>query len=240
MATTYDPRMDQVLPAPKRPAWRRAALLLLHFGTCVVIASVITTLLFRLDSFLVSQPKVYETTGGRVKLLDFVRVQPQDYVQVKERRLPSKPPPPKRPPPPPRLRVQSDVAVESSALDIDLPDIEVGFGGSGPYLGAWRGPASAGNPNLDGDVIPIVRIAPQYPRQALLEGIEGWVRLEFVINPDGTVADPAVTEAEPPRIFNNSALRAILRWKFKPRIVDGKPVHRRGAQIIEFKLEDNV
>ena len=61
MATTYDPRMDQVLPAPTRNAWRRAALFLLHFGTCIVIASVITLLLFRLDSFLVSQPKTYET-----------------------------------------------------------------------------------------------------------------------------------------------------------------------------------
>jgi len=239
MATTFDPRMDQVLPAPTPSAWRRAALLLLHFGICIVIAAVITVLLFRLDSFLVSQPKTYETSGSRVKLLDFVRVQPDDYVRVKERRLTSKPPPPNRPPPPPRMRVQSDVAVESSTLDIDLPDIEVGFGGSGPYLGVWRGRA-AGDPNPDGDVIPIVRIAPQYPRQALLEGIEGWVRLEFVINPDGTVADPAVTDAEPPRIFNTSAMRAILRWKFKPRIVDGKPVPRRGAQIIEFKLEDNV
>jgi protein TonB len=196
-------------------------------------------LLFRLDSFLVSKPKVYETQGSRVKLLDFVRVEPNDYVQVKERRLPRKPPPAKRPPPPPKVQVQSDVAVETSPLDFDMPNIEVGFGGSGPYLGAWRGPARAG-PNQDGDVIPIVRIAPQYPRQALLEGIEGWVRIEFVINPDGTVADPNIMEAEPPRIFNTSALRAILRWKFKPRIVDGKPVPRRGVQVIEFKLEENV
>jgi protein TonB len=232
--------MDQVLPAPKRPAWRRAALLLVRTGIFIFIAGVITTLLFRFDSYLVSQPKTYETTGGRVKLLDFVRVEPQEYVQVKERRLPAKPPPPKRPPPPPRLRVQTDVAMETSPLDVDLPDIDVGFGGSGPYLGAWRGRRELGGPNPDGDVIPIVRIAPQYPRQALLQGIEGWVRLEFMINPDGTVADPAVVEAEPPRIFNTSALRAILRWKFKPRIVDGRPVPRRGAQIIEFKLEDNV
>lgn len=239
MATTIDPTRDQVLPAPTPSTWRRAALSVIHFGICIVIACAVAVLLFRLDSFLVSQPKTYDTGFNRVKLLEFVRVQPADYVQVKERRLPRKPPPAKRPPPPPKMRVQSDVAVETAPLDFDLPDIEVGFGGSGPYLGAWRGPARAG-PNPDGDVIPIVRIAPQYPRQALLEGIEGWVRLEFVINPDGTVADPSVTEAEPPRIFNTSAMRAILRWKFKPRIVDGKPVSRRGAQVIEFKLEDHV
>ena len=239
MATKIDPTRDQVLPATSPSSWGRAARLAFKFTTCLLLAAVVTTLLFRLDSFLVNQPKHYDTMGSKVKLLDFVRVEPNDYVRVKERRLPRKPPPPKRPPPPPKLQVQTDVAVETSALDIDLPDIEVGFGGSGPYLGVWRGPARAG-PNRDGDVIPIVRIAPQYPRQALLEGIEGWVRLEFIINPDGSVAKPNVQEADPPRIFNTSALRAILRWKFKPRIVDGKAVPRRGQQVIEFKLEDNV
>jgi protein TonB len=239
MATTIVPSRDQVQPATTPSSWRRAVLATLKFTVCLLLASVVTVLLFRLDSLLVNQPKHYDTMGSKVKLLDFVRVEPNDYVRMKERRLPRKPPPTKRPPPPPKVQVKSDVAVETSPLDFDMPDIEVGFGGSGPYLGAWRGPARAG-PNPDGDVIPIVRIAPQYPRQALLEGIEGWVKLEFVINPDGTVAKPSVTEADPPRVFNTSALRAILRWKFKPRIVDGKAVSRRGVQVIEFKLEDHV
>jgi protein TonB len=239
MATTIVPSRDQVQPDITPPSWRRAIQLTLKLTVCLLLATAVTVLLFRLDSLLVSQPKTYDTMGSKVKLLDFVRVEPSDYIRVKERRLPRKPPPTKRPPPPPKVQVQSDVVVETSPLDFDMPDIEVGFGGSGPYLGAWRGPARAG-PNRDGDVIPIVRIAPQYPRQALLEGIEGWVRIEFIINPDGTVAKPSVKEADPPRVFNTSALRAILRWKFKPRIVDGKAVSRRGEQVIEFKLEDHV
>ena len=39
-------------------------------------------------------------------------------------------------------------------------------------------------------------------------------------------------------MFNREALRAILRWKFKPRFIDGKPVDRRGRQVIEFKLDE--
>ena len=70
--------------------------------------------------------------------------------------------------------------------------------------------------------------------------IPGACTRQAEFRPDGTVADPNIMEAEPPRIFNTSALRAILRWKFKPRIVDGKPVPRRGVQVIEFKLEENV
>jgi hypothetical protein len=45
-----------------------------------------------------------------------------------------------------------------------------------------------------------------------------------------------VIAAEPPRIFNREAMRAILRWKFRPRIVDGQPVSREAEQVIEFKI----
>ena len=60
--------------------------------------------------------------------------------------------------------------------------------------------------------------------------------MRFTILPDGSVSDPAVIESDPPRVFNREAMRAILRWKFKPRIVDGQAVSREAEQTIEFKL----
>jgi len=54
----------------------------------------------------------------------------------------------------------------------------------------------------------------------------------------GTVKDPRVIEAEPARIFNREAIRAILKWKFKPRVVDGIAVERRATQIIDFSLDE--
>jgi protein TonB len=104
--------------------------------------------------------------------------------------------------------------------------------GSGPYIGQW----SAGDPTAEGDVIPIVRIDPRWPREALIEGTEGWVEVEFTILADGTVADPVVLQSEPPRLFDSAARAAILRWKFKPRIVDGVAVERRAVQRIDFVL----
>ncbi len=86
--------------------------------------------------------------------------------------------------------------------------------------------------------MPIVRIEPQYPREALLKGIEGWVRLRFIIREDGTVDKPQVVDANPKRLFNRAAMRAILRWKFKPRIVDGQAVSREAEQVIDFKLDN--
>ncbi len=206
------------------------------FTICLIIGCVIAAALFRLDAHLVSQPKRYDTARTSIELLDFVRVTPEDYTRVKERQLPKKPPPPDRPPPPPKLRVNSPDKMQTAPVDAVFPDIEMGFGaGGGPYIGQWRSGQQA---DVDSDVMPIVRIAPQYPREALLKGLEGWVQVEFIINADGTVRDPVVLAAEPPRMFNREALRAILRWKFKPRFIDGKPVDRRGRQVIEFKLDE--
>ena len=81
-----------------------------------------------------------------------------------------------------------------------------------------------------------MRIDPQWPREALIEGTAGGVEFEFTILPDGTVEDPVVIDSEPPRLFDRNARRAILRWKFKPRIVDGQAVSRRATQRIDFVL----
>ena len=108
------------------------------------------------------------------------------------------------------------------------------MGGSGPFLGNW----SAGDPKAEGEAMPIVRINPRYPRRALLEGIEGWVRLEFTILEDGSVKDVIVAESQPAQIFDRSAILAVMKWKFKPRIIDGKPVPRRATSTVEFVMEE--
>jgi protein TonB len=46
-----------------------------------------------------------------------------------------------------------------------------------------------------------------------------------------------VVDSDPPRIFNREAIRAILKWKFKPRVVEGVAVERRATQLIEFNLD---
>ena len=91
----------------------------------------------------------------------------------------------------------------------------------------------------EGDIIPLVVIRPMYPRDAAMKGITGWVKVEFTITEVGTVKDPRVIDAEPPRIFNREALRAILKWKFKPRVVDGIAVERPASQVIDFNLEQD-
>jgi protein TonB len=90
----------------------------------------------------------------------------------------------------------------------------------------------------DRDVIPLVRIAPDYPPRALSRGLEGWVQVQFTITPTGTVKDPIVVNAEPKQIFDDAALKAISRWRYNPRVEGGVAVERVGVQtIIRFQLE---
>jgi protein TonB len=89
---------------------------------------------------------------------------------------------------------------------------------------------------FDGDLIPLQRIPPQYPRDAARAGITGWVIVEVLVNPDGTVRSARVTDAKPKGLFEAAAVQAALRFKFKPKVVDGKPVEQKGSQKIDFNL----
>ena len=181
-------------------------------------------------------------TGGRGQqgaatagqIVDLIRVQEDEIVQTKKRVRPKKPPPPKDPPPPPKLKVSSEAKPQKNPMRLDLPRIDVsGASGGGPFIGRW----DPGDPAAEGEAVPIVRIDPQWPREALMDGTEGFVRCEVLIGPDGSVLDVKVVEAEPGRLFVRNAVRAVRRWKFKPRIVDGVAVERWATTSIVFQLD---
>ncbi|MCF6319962.1 MAG: energy transducer TonB, partial [Proteobacteria bacterium] len=89
----------------------------------------------------------------------------------------------------------------------------------------------------DGEFLPIVKVAPQYPSRASSRGIEGHVLVEFTVSKQGTVLNPVVIEAVPSKIFNKAAINAVLRFKYKPRVIDGVPQDVHGVQNrIVFKL----
>ena len=90
---------------------------------------------------------------------------------------------------------------------------------------------------LEGETVPIVLIDPQWPHEALMNGTEGYVNFEVLIGADGGVIDARVTEAAPGRIFVRNAERAIRRWKFKPRIVNGEAVEFWTRASIVFHLD---
>lgn len=160
------------------------------------------------------------------KLVEFVHVQQDDDIQTKSRK-PNKPPvAPKEPPKPEMAKPDfnaADNAMEMGALDIGA-DLSVDAG-----LGGGSG---------DGEYLPIVKVAPQYPRRAAQKGIEGYVVVEFTVSKLGTVTNPKVIEANPPNIFNRAAISAAKKFKYKPKMEGGKAIEVNGIRnIIRFELD---
>ena len=198
-------------------------------------AIALTLFMFSIMQALVSNDGIFEKPNREASYLNFIRLNNQESeLNTKDRRLPEPPPPPEEAPETPEFSAQIESV--SANLSMNLPTIGIPINsGEGPYLGALaQGNGLAG---FDTDVIPVVRVQPAYPRRAKQAGIEGYVTMEVLIRADGTVTRARVMESDPPRLFDEAALRAIERWKFRPKIVDGTPVEQRAKQTIEFTLQ---
>ena len=198
--------------------------MLVRYAFGVVLGAVVTFLLFMLMQAVIANPEAATDTGVKGRIVDFVRVQEDQEVQVKKRKPP--PPPPVDEPPPsmPKPTLDSNVSV---GMEIGLVNVEIDVDVSGTGYSS------------DGEYLPIVKVAPIYPRRAQSRGIEGYVLLEFTVTTTGSVRDPSVIDAKPPGVFDRSAINAALKFKYKPKVVDGEPIEVAGVRnLITFQLED--
>lgn len=98
----------------------------------------------------------------------------------------------------------------------------------------------AGLQASDGEYLPIVKVAPQYPRRALTRGIEGYVIIQYTVTKQGTTRDGIVVEAQPEKIFDKAALKSASRYKYKPRVINGRAVEVPGVRTrITFKIDND-
>ena len=138
---------------------------------------------------------------------------------------------PKPNPKQPKMNMDSGNAGDGAAVDIGAPQIASDV--------SLRGGLGLGAAPSDRELTPVVRVTPIYPPRAQEKGVEGWVVVKFTVTENGSVSDATVVDAEPKRIFNRAAaLRAIKKWKYKPKIVNGKPVRQPNQKTkIDFTLE---
>jgi periplasmic protein TonB len=90
--------------------------------------------------------------------------------------------------------------------------------------------------DLDQKVEPRIRTRPVYPFEMRRSGRTGEVLLEFIVDPQGSVRDPVVIRATHPA-FEQAALDAVMKWKFKPGKKAGKAVSTRMSQLFPFTLD---
>ncbi|MEJ2611572.1 MAG: energy transducer TonB [Candidatus Thiodiazotropha sp.] len=205
----------------------------MRFLLALLVALAINLALFWLLQHMLQEKDILVERETSAELVSFIRLsdEPEPPQRQQPERVEEKlEPPPVNPVNPARQVIMDHQVIPKWQMpEMDLPlDI-----GSGPYLGF--------KPELPTTMavepVPKMRFPPRYPQRALVRGVEGRVVLKFTINQDGSVSDATVIESEPAGYFEQAALRAIRRWQFHPKVIDGKAVARSATQTIKFNLK---
>ena len=199
--------------------------MLTRFAIAGVTALVVTFALLWLMQILIATGKDALTNSRDFRFVDFVRIKRDEVVNLDEDK-PEKPPEPEQPPPE-MPQPQVDPLDTSHTVDISI-------GRMGMNLDPTRGNFAV----VDGDYLPIVKVAPIYPRRAQTRGLEGYCLLEFTVTKTGTVRDARAIECTS-SLFQRASVNAAGKFKYKPRVVDGQEIEVPGVQhIIRFEMEE--
>ena len=197
-----------------------------RYAFSIVIGSFVTLSLLFVMHLLIEYGESAVTKERVRHNLDFVRVKRNESLNTEDF-TPEKPPkPPETPPETPPQDMDN--------LDPNTPTINI----APPPISANTNIGGPGGMNIaEGDYLPIVRVAPVYPARALSRGLEGHVDLSFTVTAAGTVRDPIVMFSTS-TLFERAATRAVLKFKYKPRVVDGIPVDVPDVKTrITFRIE---
>lgn len=200
--------------------------------------------------YLMDPAPPLESVDTMVPQINLVRIKPVEK-KIK-RELKTKPPakPPKtttahfkRPqamlkqPPKTRLSLPFEINPKLPDGPHSLP---LSFSAFAPTMAPNPGlPEFVPEGQLDAPLTTIARIPPLYPARARRLGIEGWVKVAFVVDKSGRVKDLKVVEAQPPKFFEKSVLACVKNWRYKPGTVTGMPVETRVSTLVRFELRDN-
>ena len=190
-----------------------------------VVFGVITTLaLLYLMNSLVNVDFVPPEASKAVKIPDIRMVSTEIETRMEDAK-PEKPQEQEAPPEMPEPQFEAPTA-SGEVLNMTAPvakaDIDVG-GNSLAFS--------------EGEYLPIVKVPPEYPSTALSRGIEGFCTVVYTVTETGTTRDPqpipdqcVTKDGKPTSVFNRASVKAALKFKYKPKVVDGKPVEVAGVK----------
>lgn len=154
-------------------------------------------------------------------------VQPDEDIQLETTtRKPEKVEDPEEPPPEMEmmeLNVDMDLDTDNFAPQVRA-EVDIGVGG---------------HMTGDGEYLPIVKVAPIYPRRAQTRGITGYCIVEYTVTTSGAIRDPVAVDCQPSGVFEKASVKASLKFKYKPRVVDGEAIEVAGVQNkFTYELEN--
>ncbi len=84
---------------------------------------------------------------------------------------------------------------------------------------------------------PLFRVEPKYPLREAERGVMGYAVLSFTINTSGAVQNVEVLETGGAKSFGEESAKALAKWRFAPKFVDGKAVTASSKVRIDFALQ---
>jgi protein TonB len=100
---------------------------------------------------------------------------------------------------------------------------------------ASAGPAAV--PNLpEQSLTRLNKLEVVYPERALERGVEGWVEMDYTVNPDGSVSDVTVENAVPANLFDQAGVKAVSKLRYQPVMQAGKPVAVTSKLRVVFRM----
>jgi protein TonB len=186
----------------------------------VALGLAVTAGLFWMMQYLIATADRSLNEDASGNLVDFVRLKRDESIQRRQLK-PKKPPPPEAPPPQPPTPKLEELNPSAEKIAIAAVPVETDIEMSGGFsLGVG-----------EGDYLPIVKVAPIYPQRALSRGIEGFCVVQYTVTNLGTIKDPVVVESMcTSSLFHRASIQASLKFKYKPRVIDGQAVEVPGVQ----------
>jgi protein TonB len=89
---------------------------------------------------------------------------------------------------------------------------------------------------LDQPPQPVVKTPPVYPFKAREQGIEGVVQVKILVRADGTVGEVQILAARPEGLFEETTLKTVPQWRFRPGTIEGKAVTAWVVTAVHFRL----
>lgn len=187
----------------------------------LLLGAFVTLGLFWVMQYLIATADRSLDDAKRGALVDFVRVKKNEVIERKQIK-PRKPPPPDAPPPEPPAPKLDDLTPSADKIAISAvpveTDIDLSSGGFSLGVG-------------EGDYLPIVKVAPIYPRRAVSRGVEGFCIVEYTVTRSGTTRDARVIPDQcSSSLFEKASVDAALKFKYKPRVIDGAAVEVPGVR----------
>ncbi|CAK2032452.1 energy transducer TonB [Vibrio crassostreae] len=195
------------------------------------LAGALGLALFSFMAWMVDNGHQRSPDDSETLSFNMVMVEQEQEVQRRQRAVPEKPEMPEPPPEAQTSQPQAEVTPLNSMSS--LPSLDLNTSIDGLAINAPTFSDFGSNQQA----MPLYRVEPRYPAKALKRGAEGFVTLSFTIDETGRPTDIQVTDANPRRMFEREAVRAMKKYKYQPKVVDGKATPQFGQTFtFEFKL----